>query len=295
MTAVLGHDNFREHVPWADVVLTWGPAAEPAAAAAREHVKPYIVMVRWWRNVVPIPPAPGSIRERDIPPRFFRVKRILFREAAAVICNNRWSAGVVGDLYGCTTFVSYVAVEGAEPLGHGFPEGPVVVVTDGKELGAERTVKGLAQMLPHREFLVVNAKDPGAYPEANIETTGYLRDMTPVWEAAGIMLYPNYGNDVCGTSRCAVEFMRYGVPAVSNDRCGICEKGMFGLSPDATVEEWASMIEQIYADYDRYAQAARCLFEAYDSEAQLRVYRAAVERAAVSAKQQLAESHPIPP
>ena len=270
-------DSFASFISESDVILTWGQAAEPAAAAALVRGRPYILMVRWWRNICTLPP--GDIMNRTIPPDFKARKQRLIDEAFAVIANNRFTGNVVKYHYGRTCDVSYVPVTG-EVVGNGNRYGPITLVTDDKDLGAVQLISKLAEAMPLHRFLVVNSKRPAYYMNyANISTTGYINDMDALWRTVGILIYPNYRNDVCGTSRVAPEAMRYGIPCLANDRAGICEKGMIPLSRDAEPDEWIAAIERIYADYHTYSDQAITTFEQYDSAKELAVYSRIIKEA----------------
>jgi glycosyltransferase involved in cell wall biosynthesis len=175
--------------------------------------------------------------------------------------------------------VSYVPVLGSL-VGFGTPDGPLVVVTDGKELGTESLVQKLARLISKRPIWIVNATDPDVYRGLrNVAFLPYVTDMDEVWAKAGILIYPNYGNDVCGTSRVAPEAMRWGVPCLANDRAGICETGMCSIPRDASPAKWAMAIEKIYSRYRSFSDRARTTFERYDTPAQLAVFERAVQNA----------------
>jgi len=277
ITATYKTDDFAELVPDVDVVLTWGRAAPAVVPDCIRTGTPYVMMVRWWRNIAPVPP--GNLREREIPNDFYTSKQYLLVNASSVITNNRWSAETIEEIYGVKAEHSYVPILGALRPG-GSPDGPVVMVTDGKGLGSERMVYLLAHVFPDMMFVVINAKDAKVYRKKdNIKTTDYVEDMSVVWKSAAALIYPHYGNDVCGTSRVGVEAMQYAVPAIANDRCGICEKGMIPVSAEADAEEWAHMLSDVFADWPSYSSLMIEAFDKYDTDAQLAVYRRAIEKA----------------
>lgn len=277
LTAVANTDTFSDHIRPGDVALTWGIAAEETMMACQARGAPFILMVRWFRNVCPVPPV-GDLRFRVIPPAFRERKKLLFDRASTVICNNRYTAEVVERIYDRPCEVSYVPVSGGL-AGHGNPEGPVVLVTDGKGLGAERIVLELAGMLPGVQFQIINATSGAPYGKyQNITVLGYTDDMEKIWSQAGIMIYPAY-DDVCGTSRVAPEAMRHGVPCLANDRSGICEKGMISIPRDASSTAWAHTIEKIYSNYPAFSNRMRETYRNYDSPGELSVYHEAIKSA----------------
>lgn len=278
-----GHELGGKPPPFVrgDVVLAWGRAVPAAWSACKDAMTPFIHMVRWWRNVCPLPP--GNLMERKVDPAWVRAQQPLFSDAFGIITNNRYSAGVVERIYGVRPEVSYVPVIGGL-RGSGNPDGPVVLVTDGKDLGAEELLCRLAPMMPKHRFMVVNAANPAVYAGIrNIETPGagdrYVENMDTVWRQAGIVIYPAYRNDVCGTSRIAPEAMRWGVPCLANDRAGICEKGMIGISRDAEPKHWRNALEKVYKQYSSFSTRAINAFLEYDTPAQLAVFKHMVDRA----------------
>ncbi len=277
LSIVAGHDRFSSYFSEGDVIVTWGQAAQETRDIAYPRGLPYILMVRWWRNVSPLPP--GDLSTRIIPEEFRASKQNLFDDAAEVIANNQYTAGVVERIYGRKCKISYVPALG-EVEGVGNPHGPIVLVTDGKDLGAERTVIKLAKDMPLRRFMVVNAIRPDLYSQyTNIATTGYIKNMAEIWLTAGIMIYPNYRNDVCGTSRVAPEAMRYGVPCLANDRAGICEKGMISIPRDADSTKWEHTIETIYRNYRAFSDRMLFTYKYYNTPGQLAVYDKAIREA----------------
>lgn len=281
VTLVHGVDDFKRHLCAGDVALTWGNAAAETREACLAKDASYILMVRWWRNVCPLPP--GDLRTREIPEAFKREKEPLFRDAHSVVTNNRYASMVVDRIYGHVmkepSFYSYVPVLG-QVRGGGNPGGPIVMVTDGKDLGSEEIVNQLAGLMPDRQFQVVNAKGWAAYDlHSNIHCTNYVDDMDTVWSQAGLLIYPNYKNDVCGTSRVGPEAMRWGVPCLANDRAGICETGMVSIPRDADIATWCSTIEKIYYNYMAFSNRSRTCFEDYGTDRELAFYEKSFELA----------------
>ena len=248
-----------------DVALTWGHGAQ-AAPMCVEAKLPYVLMVRWWRNVVPIPP--GDVMNREIPTAFKVEKQVLFNGAKAVVCNNQYAADAVKKHYGRECLVSYVPCLNPVRTG-GNPNGHVALVTDNKDLGEPQMLREMARALPHRRFVVYNASH--VYHESNIEARPYGEID---WENVGVLIYPNDGRNVtCGTSRVGVEAMSYGIPCLATDQGGICEMGMVNLCGSA---DWPRWIEIVYDMYECYSDDMTNDYRVYDTPAQLRVYEEAI-------------------
>lgn len=261
------------YAPLNDVgcILTWGRAASTASDLAKHLRIPYIVSVRWWRNVVPNVNEIGDLSRASKSTDYFRTR--LFRDAFRTITNNEYSANVLRRMFDIEPLVSYVPI--TTPIGgNGNPKGATLLVTDNKGLGEREVLRGLAEAMPDREFIVVNAHYK--YREPNIEAIRYVDDMETIWPRVGILIYPNYLNDVCGTSRVAAEAMSRGIPAIANDRAGICEKGMLGISRDAFIPDWVAAIETVFQEYEVFSADAVGRMQNYNSDEQLAVYTNAV-------------------
>ena len=213
---VRGHDNFAQYVgQMDDVVLSWGIAALEAAEVCRARDVPHITMVRWWRNVCPLPP--GDLMKRDLDKSFIDEHKKLFTDAAAIITNNRYAVKVLKRWYGVDAIVSYVAVSGKPEIG-GDPKGPIIFVTDNKGVRGPETIRGIAHLMPEQRFLVVNAFE--CYSGQNISTLPYQHNMEDIYRGASLLINPIYNHDGCGTGRVMLEAMRYGVPVIGTDRGG---------------------------------------------------------------------------
>ncbi|KKK46640.1 hypothetical protein LCGC14_3163210, partial [marine sediment metagenome] len=265
---VRGHDNFSEHIgQMDDVVLTWGVAASEAMDACLIRDVPYILMVRWWRNVAPLPP--DDLMKRDLDQSFIEDHKKLFTSAGAVITNNLYAVEVLKRWYGIEAMVSYVAIFGAPKPG-GDPKGPIIFVTDNKGVRGPETIRGIARLIPEREFVVINAFEE--YSEPNISATPYQRDMDSIYRQASILINPIYDHDGCGTGRVMMEAMRYGVPVVGTDRAGLMETGGVSVLRNATPEDWAATILKILSDYTGFQTEARDSFARHNAKAELDVY-----------------------
>ncbi len=271
---VRGHDNFSEHVgQMDDVVLTWGVAASEAMDACLIRDVPYIMMVRWWRNVAPLPP--GDLMKRDLDESFIEDHKKLFTNAAAVITNNRYAVKVLKRWYGIEAMVSYVAIPG-NPTPGGDPKGPIIFVTDNKGVRGPETIREIAHLMPKQRFLVVNALEE--YSEPNISTLPYQRDMDSIYRQASILINPIYDNDGCGTGRVMMEAMRHGVPPIGADRAGLMENGGVSIPRNASPKKWAFTILKILGNYSSFQTRVRNSFAQHDAKGELDVYVNQIKR-----------------
>jgi len=278
-----GHGRMKRLVKnWADVVITWGDAAPMTADECVKQGKPYILMVRWWRNVHPTP-AIGDLRAKLPPESFRRRKQFLFDHAHAIVTNNHYAASVIERIYNRGDVqVSYVPVVGeSERIGK--KNGTITLVTPSKELGEYQLVKQLTKLLHNEDFLIVNAGKLASRFRAlrNVDAIGYREEMRDVWKRSKIILYPVYHNDVCGCSRVTVEAMQHGVVPVVNARSGMEEiqPSHNVVSYNAPAQEWADKICEITADFGARQAEVVQKFNNYNTQAQLLVFERAIRRA----------------
>jgi len=205
--------NIFDFVKEYDRVITWADAAPVTAKACLMAGVPYVLMVRWWKNVVPIPP--GRLDDQEYGP-FQDQKAFMFNNAHATITNNYWAALQVDTFFERMPKVSYVPVEGPPSPSYD-PNGQVGVITPDKQLGEWEVINEVAK---EHHVLAVNSLKPSNNP--NVETTGYT-DLEDIWGELKCILLPAYYNDVCGCSRIAFEAAQHGVPVYASDACGFDE------------------------------------------------------------------------
>lgn len=272
LTIVKNVDDFSEHIRKQDVVLTWGIAAEEVMRYCYPRGIPYVLMVRWWRNVCPLPP--GDLMKREIDKAFVATHDRLFRRASAIITNNRYSARVLKRWYSVKAVVSYVSVAGELRPGSN-PKGHVLFVTDNKGVRGAETVRAIANLMPSTNFLVVNAFEE--YPERNILAIPYQRDMDSIYERVSVLINPIYDHDGCGTGRVMMEAMRHCIPVLGMNRAGLMENGGTKLPRNATANQWARAIENIRSNYPSFQAEACRAFDRHDAMAELDVYTNQIE------------------
>ena len=273
-----GHDVFMSHSPSGivmgvcDIVLTWGkPTQETAYACGRYNI-PLVVMVRFWRNVAPLPA--GNLMNREIDQLFARGKKMIFDTAKAIITNTeysrkvieRWQPTAKGKVHVC-----YVPVMG-EFEQSGDEKGALTIVTP-EIYGELNLVRRLNKELPNERFLIVNAQyyNASQFKEIeNVKVCNYM-EMDEVWSQTKALLVPVYENDVCGTRRTTIEAMRNGVPVIALNRCGMDEKvpSSMRVPGNATYQQWVERIEQINENYQTFQKLAKSAWEKYDTQKEL--------------------------
>lgn len=263
-------DNVKKY----DLVLTYATAAPKTATYCIKHNVPYILMIRWFRLIQPLPP--GNLMARDIDHAFVNRHQYIFDNAKAVITNNKNSVQIIKRYYGIDAKYSYVPIEG-EIKGNGNKQGKLLLITPNKAVGEIEFIDILSGVMPKERLLIVNAGET-IFGGGNIETIGYVESMDEIWKQAKILLYPLYHNDVCGTSRVAIEAMQYGIPVIANQRSGICEKGIIPVSYSAPIFEWVGKINSINKYYSKYVKQMHEVFESYDSQKQLEIIRKEIEK-----------------
>ena len=265
-------------IPGFDCVLTWGRPADKVARLCKANNVPYLLSVRWWRNVVDVYGIIGDLRaaKRTV---WHSQKQHIFDNAAAVITNNHYSASIVRRLYGCEVLVSYVPIPG-ESKEIANPDGYVLAVSPNKGIGEVGAILDISAQMPNERFLIVNAR-PEQFRRANIKTLPYQSDMESVFRQCKMMIQPIYENDICGTLRVTIEAMRCGLPVIANDRCGMNEKIPHDnlVSYSAPSSEWVDNIERISSDWYRRHYGALDVFDRYDTPSQLAIFEREIEKA----------------
>lgn len=254
-----------------DIVLTWGKPAMRTAIVCKDYKKPLALMVRFWRNIAPLPA--GNLMTREIDHAFTEEKRLIFETASAIITNTHYARRVIERWQPVSrgkVHVSYVPILGQyEPRAN--PNGKILVITP-EIYGEQWLVNGLAELMPDEQFLVVNSDERFFKSNLpNVEIRGYC-DMDEVWPEAKLLLVPVYGNDICGTRRVTIEAMRRGIPVLASDRCGMREKlpKVMLMPADADIGFWGDVINTfIRGMYRSYQVVARETWEEYNTPAQL--------------------------
>lgn len=255
-----------------DVAITWGKPALRTAIACKEYRIPLFLMVRFWRNVGPLPV--GDLMSRPIDDSFVREKKTIFETAKAIITNTiyskkvieRWQPTSKGKVHVC-----YVPVMG-EFEQSGNENGALTIVTP-EIYGELNLVRRLSEALPNERFLIVNAQYYNASQFKAIEnvTVCNYMEMDEVWSQTKALLVPVYDNDVCGTRRTTIEAMRNGIPIIALNRCGMDEKvpSSMRVPGNATAEQWVERIKQINDNYPTFQKLAKSAWKKYDTQAEL--------------------------
>ena len=174
-----------------EIILTWGKAAPQVLALG----KPYILMVRFWRNVQPLPV--GDLLNDAIDENFQRENQPLFSNAKAVITNNHYSAKVLKRIYGVDAVVSYVPVIKPEGVSSG---GDYLTIITPEIYGEYELVKKIWSYQPDWKFLIINPLDNSFDDLINCMVYPYM-PINEVLSQTQILLTPTYHHDICGTRR----------------------------------------------------------------------------------------------
>lgn len=275
--------EYTEAIKHADVVMTWGRAADQTAAHCRMHGKPLILMVRFWKNVAPRNALGGfgDLMKRTIHKEFKDQKQHIFDTATAIITNTQYAAEVIEHHYGRKAIVSYVPVMGdVKPK----PYGKALTIITPEIYGELELVASLAPKMPDYEFKIVNctASTAGRFESIgeNVNAFGYM-DIEMVFDDTRILLLPIYENDICGTRRVTIEGFRHAVPVIANDRCGVSEKipKKMLLPRLANSVSWIHKIHEIEENYQIYQALAANTFRDYNTPEQLAIFKREILKA----------------
>lgn len=256
-----------------DTVLTWGRPAGEVAKACEAAGVPLVLMVRFWKNISPLPA--GNLAAQYIDRRFVESKAHIFRTASAIITNSKYAKAVIHrwqpDAVG-KTHVSYVPITGKFQQS-GDQGGALTIVTP-EIYGEWRLTKQLVELLPEQRFEVVNCDEHRKLDFADlgpmVTARGYC-DMKEVFARTKILLLPVYENDICGTRRVTIEAFRHGIPVIAMDRSGMREKvpPTMLIWQNAGPNEWLAKIREIEKNYELFQRRARMAWEKYDTAGQL--------------------------
>lgn len=256
-----------------DLVGSWGAPAKETNKRSKTVGVPFFLMVRFWKNIAPLPA--GDLSSRTIDKHFTDLFAPMFQDAAAIITNSKYAKAVIHrwqpDAVG-KTHVSYVPILG-EFKQSGNLDGALTIVTP-EIYGEYMLVKELTPKLTNNHFQIVNADEMTRLKFADIAPSVVARgycDMQDVWARTKILLLPVYNNDICGTRRVTIEAFRRGIPVIAMDRSGMREKvpPTMLIRRNAGPAEWVMKIREIEKDYELYQRRARAAWERYDTSSEL--------------------------
>ena len=265
-------DSLEEMIKASDIVLTWGKAATMTAAMCIKHTKPYILMVRWWRNVQP--PPPGDLLNRHRDKAHIEKHRFIFENAKAIITNSDYSTLVIESYYNTPAITSYVPIEGeADNIAN--PDGALTIVSPNQNLGEWQLAVDISKHTNEKLLIVNYPKGEELFYKAleNVELMPYVTDMKQVWRKTKILLKPIYHNDICGTTRVTIEAMQHGVPVIATDRSGLKEWAVNLVSPRYDISEWIEWVKVIDNDWLRINNQALDIFSRYDTHKNLAIFK----------------------
>lgn len=266
-----GADSFKyfnTHILDSDIVLTWATAAPLTAQLCKEHDVPYVLMVRWWRNIQPLPAGDLMTRGADV--RFIRENQYIFSGAHDIFTNNDYARRVIKRFYNVEAKVSYVPISGSFEQG-GDKDGHLLLVTPNKGVGEEEFLRKLAKEMPKQDIVVVNTPESMKFTEPNIISVPYVHDMSAIYKSASIVLMPVYHNDICGFTRVTMEAMRHGVPVIATGRNGMEEivPNIVYEPEGGNIDIWVAQIKLVKENYAFQQEHAKQIFEDYNSVAEM--------------------------
>lgn len=266
--------NLRDEIRNCDLAFCWASTAHITAKKCIKYDKPYILMVRWFRLIQPLPP--GDLMKRPIDSLFVADHEYIFKNAFAVITNTNYVCEVIDRYYGVRAITSYVPVLG-EPEKKGKKDGYITIVTPSQDLGEWPLIESVSEF---ENVLAVNCTDEeiNRYSHLKIRMLSYC-DMDWVWDNTSILLMPVYYNDRNGQGRVTTEAHRRGIPVIANNRCGMGEiiPEDHLLERNASPEDWILKIKEIRKNYSKHQNIALKSF--YPAEPQLEIFKQKVNEA----------------
>lgn len=272
--------GLESHVKASNCVLTWGRPAKQVASLCIKNNTAYVLMMRWFRNLVDVSLPIGDLMTKPINRKFQQEHQFLFDNASAVITNNYYSSDLIRHYYDVKALVSYVPIEGqSNPIAN--KNGYITLVSPHNNLLEKKTFIEIKNHYgSNDQYHVVNPPngDVAEYQRANIKITPFTRNMKDIWRQSKIMVQPMYQNDICGTLRTSIEAQQHGVPVIVNMRSGIEEKVKNVIPREATMRDWIKKIHEISVNWEKYSQAAIDEFNNYDTPAQLEIFKKEIEK-----------------
>jgi len=264
--------NLLQHKAFlAEYILTWGKAAP---FVAKNTNRPYMLMVRFWRNVQPLPV--GDLMNDNLNTNFIAGNHKLFTRAHTIISNNQYSCDVIKRCHQVQAVPVYVPILG-ETVEREEDGGQLRLTMVTPEIyGEYDLMQKIRELRPEWNWLIVNSGDPrfhGTHDES-IVVLPYMPSDN-IWSRTKVLLSPVYNSDICGTRRTPIEAMRHGIPVISQDRCGIGEKIPCLLPRNATARDWIGEIDWVLNNYEEKSAQAHKTFNQYDTNGEL----AKIERA----------------
>ncbi|MGN8158620.1 glycosyltransferase [Salinisphaera sp. SWV1] len=185
-------------------------------------------------------------------------------QQATVVANSAFSARLCQERFGVKShtlppLVDFTNYRCAGPLRR-----RVALFVNPVAVKGVETVFRLAERRPDIPFLMVEswplsdermaALRARAARLGNVEIRRRVSDMRDLYQEAKVGLMPSQCREAWG--RVATELQVNGIPVLASDIGGLPEsvgRGGVLVAPDASVDEWASALSEIWDDDDRYA------------------------------------------
>lgn len=275
---MLGPTKIRD---WGiDLILSWGEPAFAAYRVAKQLNIKFVLMVRFWKNICPLPA--GRLLERKVDEGFTSGKRPMFEYASAIITNTnyavkvieRWQPVSAGKVYCC-----YVPIEGAyDPVERSEDLRQLTIITP-EIYGELALTKYLTEQ--GQKVMVINADEWNRkhFARYTDQVYGYV-PIDFVWPQTEILLVPAYDNDICGTRRVTIEALRRGIPVITMSESGMSEKVSKEFLVGSEYEEWLKRVQNIRNYSGRYAELVKKNFNRYKSGVELKKFESILENLA---------------
>lgn len=241
-----------------DFIFSHSYFGETAARCCKIKNIKYIHFVRWWAEFREKRPISRLLENKNENLGTIQRFKEIFEVSYGIVTNNNWAKDIIKYYYGQyirhdNILVSYVPIliENFKTSNKKY----LTLITPDKNLGEYELLKFLVEKLPHENFLFVNVKKSSPFQKfksnKNVTIIDYVSDMDNiVYQNTKILLYVAYNDDVCGTSRVAIEVMKYKIPSISNKSCGLDEIIPFTVSQNAKYKEWIEQINFINENYE---------------------------------------------
>ena len=259
-----------------NIGITWSyPAINYLSNACIKNDINYIIFVRWFAEFREKRPIGNLLLNKHENLETINKNKNIFQKAYSIFTNNNWSKQLIYNYYGYNldVNVTYVPIEKKNILQNINPI-YILLVTPDKNLGEYELISNLSDLMPNEIFLLINVEINSKcrnIKKHNVIIHDYVKNIDEIYSKTKILLYSAYNDDVCGTSRVAIEAMRFCIPSICNKKCGLDEIIPFTVSENAGFNEWVEQINYINNNYKTCQKICENIYNSYDKKMDLSI------------------------
>ena len=173
----------------------------------------------------------------------------LFNSCNLVVCNSRYTQGLVKQFFGINSLLVYPKVDNITYNPYKIRQGKYITLIKPTRAKGAHIFCRIAEMLPDHQFLAIGATNKAIYDWMRfLKNVTYLegqKDLVPFLEQTSILLIPSLFE---AFGRMAVEAMKLGIPVIASAQGGLFESVAGGgmlLKDYGDPRNWVNAITQI--------------------------------------------------